>query len=202
MFTSSLIMTIFRELLPFLKEALLEGQSLRVWLKSNWLTFAWLINMFVLTLLISVLADSVTGALRREHIAEQQARTVLLYADTMITQYKRLRAENVALKVRVAELEATEADNTATIARYEEMMDKCGVNYTDQGQCRVVRQAPPRSTSRATTRPKPRTPPISVPEQQQQTPTATEPKQRPGFFNRLREAFRRDNAEEPQKDGP
>ncbi len=196
MFTSSLIMTILRELLPFLKEALLEGQSFRVWLKSNWMTFAWLINMFVLTLVISMLSDAVTVAVRKESEATRQLAAIRAPLQEMVGKYKQLRDENTALRARIQVLETEATADDQTILQYEEWMGDCGVNFEDRGQCRVVRQSTPRAKPRPTQN-KPKTPPIDLPEQS----TPTEPKQRPGFFNRLREAFRRDTAEE-QKEEP
>lgn len=199
MFTSSLLVTILRELLPFLKEALLEGQSFKVWLKTNWLTFAWLINMFFLTLLIAALSDTVTATVRREAAIARQLQTIHAPLLQMIDRYKHQRDERAVLLARIAELEAAAAQNQTTLDQYEEWMGKCEVNFEDRGQCKVVRQSPARTPNRSTSPNRPVKPPIDPP--QEQPPATQTEQQKPGFLYRLRNAFRRDSPDE-NKDGP
>lgn len=187
----AILMAILRELLPFLKEALLEGQTLRVWLKANWFTFAWLINSLVLTLLIAVLADVVGIVSTKERTVNAQLNSIVAPMQRLIDDHKFLRNENAALKVQIQALQADDAISDETLLTYEQWMKLCGVNYEDQGQCSVAKAStPPRRP--AATRPKPRPqqqsqqPPIQPPSE---TPAQQAPPKKPGFFHRLREAM-------------
>lgn len=168
-----LFVTILRELLPFLKEALLEGQTFKGWMKNNWLTFAWLINTLALTMMIAHLADSVALARFHEQQAQQQLQQIQEPLGRLVNQYKALLAENTQLKSHVEEL-------TSTKDKYEQWMGTCGVQYEDQGQCKVV-QAQPLSPRR------PRLPVAPHP-----SPAIHE---KHGFIDKLRSLLHRDKDE-------
>lgn len=126
----TLLIAVGKELLPFLKESLLEGQTFRTWLKGNWLTFAWLVNTLALTLMIAHLSDLVIKARANEHKVTKQWEQVLPPLHTVLLDYKRLRRENASLQTQVNALNNKQA-------QYEKWMTTCGVNYQDAGQCPV-----------------------------------------------------------------
>lgn len=190
MSTSALIVALVRELLPFLKEALLEGQTLRVWLKANWLTFVWLINSLVLTLLIALQADVVGVVSLKERQVNVQLNSIVVPMQRLIEDHKFLRNENAELKALNQQLLEEKATTDETLLTYEEWMEKCGVDYQNGGSCKVTKSAPP--PRRPATRPK------SRPQQQAQQPPIQPPRDEPaqqtppkksGFFHRLREAM-------------
>lgn len=181
----TLIITIGKELLPFLKEALLEGQTFRAWLKTNWLTFLWLANTLVLTLMIAHLSDMVKLLRMNEREAVEQLQSIQQPLSAFVVDYKRLKDENVQRAINVAQLTETNSKHEATISQYQEWMDDCGLNYLDNGQCKIVR-TPPRSSNRS----KPRQP------QRYSPPAPTPQEETTGFFRKLRDMIRSDKKEE------
>ncbi len=181
----SLLVMIGRELLPFLKEALLEGLTFRAWLKTNWLTFAWLVNTLFLVLMIAHLTDSLSHAYRTEHERYQQVNNLRPLVEKAASRNKELEAENLRLATEIAELSLYKAENQPKLEKYEEWMQRCGVNL-DTGQCKVVRQ-PARSSPRIKPAPRPQ------PQPQQEPEPAPE---KPGFLQRIRNMLSRDKSKE------
>lgn len=170
-----LFLAILKELMPFLKEALLEGQTFRGWLKNNWLTFAWLINTLVLVLMIAHLADLVAQARQREQLALQQVALIQKPLGLLVEKHKQLKAEN-------AQLQSTVAGLSVTNQQYVQWMTACGVQYQDKGQCKV------QVTSSFTPAPKPKRP---APK-----PEPAVPQEKPGFLGKLRSLLHPDKDEE------
>lgn len=181
----TILVTIGRELFPFLKEALLEGQTFRVWLKTNWLTFAWLVNTLVLVLMIAHLADLLTKAHRADHERFAQVNALRVPIEKMAHRNKQLTVENAQLVSDVADLSLFKAENEPKLEKYEEWMQRCGVNL-ENGQCRAVRQ--PVRPARA----KP-VPALQLPPQEQPQQPAPE---KPGFLQRIKKMLSRDKPNE------
>lgn len=181
----ALIMTIVKELMPFLKESLLEGQTFKAWLKTNWLTFAWLVNTLIMTLMIAHLADTLHLSRISEQKARQEVQVIKRPAEQLVVLYKGLKVENTRLTQEINTLRSDNQQRDLLIAQYEDWMKGCGVNL-ETGQCRVVRTPIVKPTSRPKTRPK------SAPKQPPETATPPEPEQKTGFFKKLRNIFTRE----------
>ena len=177
----ALMMTIARELLPFLKEALLEGQSFRVWLRSNWLTFVFLLSSLALTLMVAYLSDLVRDQRVRAELLRGQIVALAKPTEVLISRYRELETRNRELTLELQELEEDNGASLEVIERYQEWMQQCGVNI-ETGQCRISR-APVRPS-----RPKQETP------SSQSVPDETE--KRRGFLRRLRDLLTRNDPEE------
>jgi hypothetical protein len=171
-----LFLAILKELMPFLKEALLEGQTFKGWLKNNWLTFAWLINTLALVLMIAHLADLVAQARYRENLALQQVSLIQQPLGQLVVKHKQLMAENAQLKTTVTEL-------TDTQQQYEQWMTTCGVQYQDRGQCKVPVVSTQPHTTKKRKRPAPK-------------PQPAVPQVNRGFLGKLRALLQRDKDEE------
>ena len=171
----TIFVTIARELFPFLKEALLEGQTFRVWLKTNWLTFAWLVNTAFLVLMIVHLSDLLTKAHRSENEMFGQVSSLRAPIEKMVARNKELAARNEQLASEHAELSLFKTTNEPKIEQYEQWMQRCGVNL-DTGQCKAVRQ--PVRPARAKPTPTAPPPDINLPQPQ--------PEQKPTFMQRIR----------------
>lgn len=181
----TILVTIGRELFPFLKEALLEGQTFRAWLKTNWLTFAWLVNTLCLVLMIAHLSDLLSKSYTAEHERYKQISALREPVLKMATRTKDLEAENLRLATEIAELTLFKAENSPKLEKYEQWLQRCGVNL-DNGQCRAVRQ--PARPSRA----KPA--PVIHPQLPQEHPQP-EP-EKPGFLQRIKKMLSRDKSQE------
>lgn len=168
--------TIARELLPFLKEALLEGQSFRVWLRSNWLTFIFLLSSLALTMMVAHLSDLVRAQKAREIELRGDIVALAPAAQALIQKNltQQLRIEE--LEGRVTELEKSNDTNLELITQHLEWMEHCGINV-QTGQCPPVR---PTQRPRRPRQETPATP--SVPE---------DTEQRRGFMRRLRDLLTR-----------
>ena len=172
--------TIAKELLPFLKEALLEGQSFRVWLRSNWLTFIFLLTTLAMTLMVAYLSDLIRAQKERELQLRADIVALAKPAETLMTQYQQLKADKRDLEAQVEQLQKDNQDSLEMIEQHLTWMERCGVNV-ETGQCRVSR-APVRSRR-----------PQQKPEQ---TPPPEEPEAREGFFRRLRDLLTRNSPED------
>jgi hypothetical protein len=181
----ALIMTIVKELMPFLKESLLEGQTFRAWVKTNWLTFAWLVNALIMTLMIAHLADTLHLTRVSEQKARQEVQSIKQPAEKLVVLYKGLKAENARLAQDINTLRNGNQQKDLLIAQYEDWMKGCGVNL-ETGQCRVVRAPIVKPTPRPKSRPK------SVPKQPAETAAQPEPEQKTGFLKKLRNIFTRE----------
>lgn len=173
----TLLMTLLKELMPFLKESLLEGQTFRVWFKSNWLTFAWLANTLMLTLIIAYQSDVITLSRKNEHIAQKNLRDVKAPIENLIVLYKKTKNDNDRLS---QELQSKEV----TLTQYRTWLDSCGVNTTT-GQC-PISQYPTAKPTR------------SVKPSSRSKPAKTVPveQDKPSFFRKLRRLFTRDKRDE------
>lgn len=169
--------------MPFLKEALLEGMSFRVWLKSNWLTFACLVNAFLLIAMVAHLSDLVHQTRVREDQLRADVQELVTPAHALMVRFKEQKEHIAHLESENAQLRVLGNESADAIDQYVEWMQKCGVNV-DNGTCRV-----PRSTARPAARPKSTPPPHIV------LPPETE-KERSGFMNRMRRLLGRDQKDE------
>ena len=187
MFSFSALFAILKELLPFLKEALLEGQTFKVWIKTNWLAFTCLVSTFTLTLSIVYLSEGLLTS-QRHHIQSQIVVDRLqvpltTFADrfrVLHLENVRLSQENTNLKQQILQLETQHVQD-------EEWMSKCGVNL-ETGQCRVIRQPVNKPPVRKRSKPTPIVPVVKPPDV---------PVQKPGIFQKLRNMLRREEEEEP-----
>lgn len=87
----SVILGLLRELAPFLKEALFEGQTFRVWIKANTLTFAWLLNTLILMLTITYLSDELRASHYRELQVSAKIEAMAEPMQRFTNRYKDLR---------------------------------------------------------------------------------------------------------------
>lgn len=177
-----LLLALGKELLPFLKEALLEGQTFRAWIKTNWLTFAWLVNTLVLTLMVVHLSDLVQAARHREHQTATQLQSIQQPAIQLAVKYRQLKDDKARLTHEVGTLQQT-------TDQYEQWMRQCGLNL-QTGQCPVVK-AP------LTPKPKPR--PKPKPQPQLPDPPPAEPAKK-GFMSKLRDLLRPNRDDSPDED--
>ena len=136
------LITLIKELLPFLKEALLEGQSFKVWLKTNWHTFACLVVMLFMTFIVAFLAESLTIANQQLVKSQQVVDSVKTPLTTLVQEYQTLHTENKRLQQDVEKLQLDNMVQNTKLGQYEEWMGQCGVNITT-GQCRVVKHSSP-----------------------------------------------------------
>ncbi len=176
-----LLLAILKGLLPFLKESLLEGGTLREWVTKNRSTCVWLLFHAVMLMVVVHLASS--------HYKQNQ-RIVTLYS------------QNTTLSRRVTELEQTNqdliaqytqkkidhqvtanelADLTEELSIHKGAAAMCGVTVRPDGTFQCPRATP---TPRATAR---RTPPRRV--EPTPPPPAVEP-HKPTFGERLRSIFK------------
>lgn len=183
----SLLVMLGRELLPFLKEALLEGQTFRAWLKTNWPTFTWLVSALLMTLMLAHLSDLLVVTQRNERNYAQQLQPVHQSMERLVKEYKELKVENQRLQVENDELSTLKTTHEARLDQYEQWMGTCGVNI-ETGQCRVVRQ-PARPAARA----KPRTQP---PQPQPHIDLPQPEPEKPGFLQRIKRMLSRDKEKE------
>lgn len=170
----TLLLTLVRELAPFLKEALLEGQTFRAWLRYNWLTFAWLVNTLAMTLMVAFLSDHLTNARIEAYKTSQQLKTLQESGQLVLTRYQRMQKQNESLLKANEQLAADNAVQAEKIEAYETYLGRCGVNV-QTGQCPSPREKPIQ-------RPKPRKTKVNPPKQEEE---------QPGFFQRLRDKLTR-----------
>lgn len=174
------LVVIGRELLPFLKEALLEGQTFRVWLRSNWLTLAFLLCALAQTLMVAHLSDLIHAQMRHSTNLRAQLNAVIDPGSELIVRYEQLREKNQVLREENQLLAQGVDDSEEVIERYLTWMERCGMNVRT-GQCPSQRPARP---------------PTRPPEHPQQTPTTTDdPEKRVGFLRRLRQLLGGDKEE-------
>lgn len=100
----SVILGLLRELAPFLKEALFEGQTFRVWIKANSLTFAWLLNTLVLMLTITYLSDELRTSYYRELKVSAQLEAMAAPMKRFAGRYKDLRETYLITELAKREL--------------------------------------------------------------------------------------------------
>ncbi|WJJ55153.1 hypothetical protein [Xanthomonas phage RTH11] len=186
----SLLVMLGREVFPFLKEALLEGQTFRAWFKTNWPTFTWLVSALLMTLMLAYLSDLLVVTQRNEHTFAQQLQPVHQSMERLVKEYKELKVENSRLLIENEQLSTLKTAHEAKLDQYEQWMGTCGVNI-ESGQCRVVRQ-PARPAARA----KPRT---QLPQPQPNIDLPQPEPEKPGFLQRIKRMLSRDkkNEDEP-----
>mgnify|MGYP006961541961 CR=1 FL=1 len=179
----SILMLISRELMPFLKEALLEGMSFRVWLRSNWLTFACLLNAFLLIAMVAHLSDLVHQNRIREDQLRDNVTELVAPAHALMVKFKEQKEQIRTLEAENAELRLLAGEGADTIDQYVEWMQKCGVDIK-HGTCRV-----PTSPARPAARPRQTPlPHIVLPDETEQ--------ERNGFMDRMRRLLGRDKKDE------
>jgi hypothetical protein len=182
---------ILKELLPFLKEALLEGQTFRVWIKSNWHTFLSLISLLILTLGIAHLTESLILSNQQHQQAQDIVNGLQAPLNALVKRQRELLNENTELKQAIQELEVAKNNQADTLTQYETWLSACGVNL-ETGRCKVAVWAIPKkipahkkhSTSNTAKTPTDR-----------KTPIQSEVEQTPGLFQKLRNMLRRVDGE-------
>lgn len=182
------LLTLIKELLPFLKEALLEGQSFKVWLRSNWLTFTCLVSTLIMTFSIAYLAEMLVLSHRQIDKSQETVNQLKVPLENFVRSYRKIKAENDSLERTVTQLRVEKAVQDERLAKYEKWMGDCGVNLTT-GQCRIVR---PQLIKPQTTRPR-RKPASAIPKPPAETVPPKDEKV--GFFKKIRSMFRRENEE-------
>lgn len=184
----SVIIALFREVMPFIKEALLEGQSFRAWLHNNWMIFTGLVVITILTFNTAYLVDS----FHRERKERQSMETVvrelkapLGFVQTrlqrLLDQNAYLRGENQRLSEQIVKLTSNSSEQTAKLEKYEAWMKSCGIDINRGGQCRVQTAATPKRRT---------PPPKAKPEMPVLPPPPDPPKEeKRGFWKRLGDAL-------------
>lgn len=184
----SVLIALFREVMPFIKEALLEGQTFGAWLRNNWMTFTALVVVTVLTFNTAYLVDS----FHRERKERQATETVVrelkaplsfvqVRLQRLMDQNAYLRGENKRLSEQIVTLTANSSEQATKLQQYEKWMKACGVDPNRGGQCRAQVSATPKRRA-PTPKPKPDLNVIPPPD-----PPPKEEKR--GFWKSLRDAL-------------
>lgn len=160
----TLLVTLARELVPFLKEALMEGQPFRVWVRNNWLTFAWLVATAISTASIAVLSDHI-------RMCQREERRMYAYIQTLHGMATRTSAAVDIIAEDTRNLRAKLAEREREVTALQERIDQL---ERDNAK---LKSRPPR---RVASRPAPVTPPVAPPAEK-----------RPSLGERIKQIFRR-----------
>lgn len=183
----SVLIALFREVMPFIKEALLEGQTFGAWLRNNWMTFTALVVVTLLTFNTAYLVDSFHRE-RKEYAATEtvvrELKAPLSFVQVrlqrLMDQNAYLRGENKRLSEQIVALTASNSEHSNKLQQYETWMKNCGMDLTKGGQCRATVAATPKRRA-PTPKPKPELnviPPPDPPKEEKR-----------GFWKRLGDAL-------------
>ncbi|QVD49389.1 hypothetical protein LUCX_319 [Xanthomonas phage vB_XciM_LucasX] len=179
----TLLLTIGRELFPFLKEALLEGLTFRAWLKANVSTALWLLITGLMTLALAHTTDQLALARKNEQAALSTLNQLQEPVKQLATKAIALKDENALLKVDLAQLVDAADASSKKIEQYEQWADQCGL------QPLMLRNTCPAKT-KAARQSAPKTPPRWQPPQHSTTPQPTEEEtQKRGLMQRIKDAL-------------
>lgn len=168
-----LIIAIIKGLLPFLKESLLEGGTLREWFKRNLTACLWMVFHLVML--------GVTLHLANNLYMQTQRVMTLTGANTILaTRMTELDAENKRLHGELATLGHLHDETTGELSRYKAAATLCGVTVTAEGNFQCPRMTTPAGIATKRRRPAPIPPP---------EPPVVEESDKPTFGERLRSIF-------------
>lgn len=184
----SVLIALFREVMPFIKEALLEGQTFGAWLRNNWMTFTALVVVTLLTFNTAYLVDNFHRE-RKEYAATEtvvrELKAPLSFVQVrlqrLMDQNAYLRGENKRLSEQIVLLTTSNSDQASKLQQYEKWMRSCGVDPNKGGQCRATVSATPKRRA-----PVPKTqppPPVILP------PDEPHKEEKRGFWKRLGDAL-------------
>lgn len=181
------LLVIGKEMFPFLKETLLEGQTLRAWLRDNWLTFAFLMSTLLLTMMVAHLSDLVHDARHREESLRQQINALAFPARDLIAAHRKAKNRIAELEEDNSELQAMVIEGADLIDKQTQWMRNCGMNIST-GAC------PAPSYNR---RPPPRRAPQVIAQEPIEVPDSEE-RDRKGFLERLKAILGRNRNEDEE----
>lgn len=163
----SVILGLLRELAPFLKEALFEGQSFRVWFKANTLTFAWLLNTLILMLTTTYLSDELRASRYRELQVSAKLEAMAEPMQRFTDRYKDLRERYLTGELARRELSKHLGE---TETKLQDAQTKLSESQSENARLR----------RRLAHRPKVTKPPTKS------EPPPEKPKKHTGFFQRIK----------------